>query len=166
MKTRITFTLNGAECEAWVFPYETALDVLREEFGAGEVRYGCGEGVCGTCTVQLDGEVVNGCLLLAVRLDGRDVRTVRGLRSLPSAPAGEPGSELHPLQESFLRNGAAQCGFCTPGMLLAAEELLREEPRPDRDTIRGRLAGNLCRCTGYTKILDAIEAYAGERAES
>jgi carbon-monoxide dehydrogenase small subunit len=133
--------------------------VLREQLGAGEVRYGCGEGVCGTCTVLLDGAPVSACLMLAVQADGRAVDTVRGL------PPGDPAAgDLHPLQESFLRHGAAQCGFCTPGMIIAAYELLERNARPSRSEIRYELAGNLCRCTGYTKVLDAIEDYARQRA--
>jgi carbon-monoxide dehydrogenase small subunit len=116
------------------------------------VRYGCGEGVCGTCTVLLDGEPINGCLAFAVQAEGHQVTTLRGL-------AGADGG-MHPLQESFLRNGASQCGFCTPGMVLTALDLVRHRSRPTRDEIRYALVGNLCRCTGYTKILDAIEEYA------
>ena len=152
---RVAVTVNGAELDAWVRPHETLLDVLRDSLGHHEVRYGCGEGVCGTCTVLLDGEPVSSCLLLAVQADGCSVVTVRGL-------AG--GVEPHPLQASFLGNGAAQCGFCTPGMLLAAHALLEREPRPSRERIRRELIGNLCRCTGYSSILDAIEQYAEQRA--
>ena len=154
-RQRIVLEVNGDRQEAWVLPFESLLDVLRDALGHHEVRYGCGEGVCGTCTVLLDGEAVSACLLLAVQAEGRSVLTVRGL-----APGGEP----HPLQASFLRNGAAQCGFCTPGMLLAAVSLLQREPRPDRERIRRELIGNLCRCTGYSKILDAIEEYAVQAA--
>ena len=110
-RRRITLTVNGERREAWVLPNETILDVLHDDLGYHEVRYGCGEGVCGTCTVLLDGEPVSGCLLLAVQADGRALTTVRGLA---------PDGGLHPLQACFLRNGAAQCGFCTPGMLLTA----------------------------------------------
>jgi carbon-monoxide dehydrogenase small subunit len=152
----VTFTVNGEQREAWVFPHDSLLDVLRDVLGHHEVRYGCGEGVCGTCTVLLDGEPVSACLLLAVQADGHSLLTVRGLSS---------GGELHPLQASFLRNGAAQCGFCTPGMLLTAWALLQRDPRPSRERIRRELVGNLCRCTGYTKILDAVEEHAAEAAE-
>jgi carbon-monoxide dehydrogenase small subunit len=150
-RQRVAFTVNGERREAWVLPHETLLDVLHDDLGYQEVRYGCGEGVCGTCTVLLDGEPVSGCLLLAVQADGRALTTVRGLA---------PDGELHPLQASFLRNGAAQCGFCTPGMLLTAWALLEREPRPSRERIRRELVGNLCRCTGYSKILDAVEEHA------
>jgi aerobic carbon-monoxide dehydrogenase small subunit len=154
-RQRIVLVVNGERREAWVLPHESLLDVLRDALGHHEVRYGCGEGVCGTCTVLLDGEPVSACLLLAVQAEGRSVLTVRGLAS---------GGQPHPLQASFLRNGAAQCGFCTPGMLLAAVSLLRREPRPDRERIRRELIGNLCRCTGYSSILDAIEEYAIQAA--
>jgi aerobic carbon-monoxide dehydrogenase small subunit len=154
-RQRIVLEVNGDRREAWVLPSESLLDVLRDALGHHEVRYGCGEGVCGTCTVLLDGEAVSACLLLAVQADGQSVLTVRGL---------DAGGEPHPLQASFLRNGAAQCGFCTPGMLLAAVSLLQREPRPDRERIRRELIGNLCRCTGYSKILDAVEEYAVQAA--
>jgi aerobic carbon-monoxide dehydrogenase small subunit len=152
----VTFTVNREQREAWVFPHDSLLDVLRDILGHHEVRYGCGEGVCGTCTVLLDGEPVSACLLLAVQADGHSLMTVRDL---------SPGGEFHPLQACFLRNGAAQCGFCTPGMLLTAWALLQRDPRPSRERIRRELVGNLCRCTGYTKILDAVEEYAAEAAE-
>jgi carbon-monoxide dehydrogenase small subunit len=129
--------------------------VLRDELGHTEVKYGCGEGVCGTCTVLLDGASVNSCLLFAVQADGRNLTTVKGL--------GED-QEMHPLQERFLRLGASQCGFCTPGMLLVAHEFLSGHPNADREEIRTALGGNLCRCTGYTKIVDAVASYARERA--
>jgi aerobic carbon-monoxide dehydrogenase small subunit len=154
-RQQVTLRVNGARRDAWVFPHESLLEVLRDTLGHHEVRYGCGEGVCGTCTVLLDGEAVSACLLLAVQADGCSLVTARGL-----ADGGEP----HPLQASFLRNGAAQCGFCTPGMLLAAYALLRHEQRPSRERIRRELIGNLCRCTGYSKIVDAVEEYADEVA--
>jgi aerobic carbon-monoxide dehydrogenase small subunit len=156
-RRRVTVTVNGDELDAWVLPHETLLEVLRDTLGHHEVRYGCGEGVCGTCTVLLDGDPASSCLLLAVQADGCSVVTVRGLAD---------GDEPHPLQASFLRNGAAQCGFCTPGMLLAAHALLEREPRPSRERIRHELIGNLCRCTGYSSILDAIEQCAAATAGS
>jgi aerobic carbon-monoxide dehydrogenase small subunit len=155
VRQQVTLMVNGARRDAWVFPYESLLEVLRDALGHHEVRYGCGEGVCGTCTVLLDGEPVSACLLLAVQADGCSLVTARGLAD---------GGELHPLQASFLRNGAAQCGFCTPGMLLAAYALLQHNQRPSRERIRRELIGNLCRCTGYSKILDAVEEYADEVA--
>jgi carbon-monoxide dehydrogenase small subunit len=155
-KQRVAFTVNGEQREAWVFPHDSLLDVLHDHLGHHEVRYGCGEGVCGTCTVLLDGEPVSGCLLLAVQADGCSLVTVRGLA---------PDGGLHPLQACFLRNGAAQCGFCTPGMLLTAWALLQRDPRPSRERIRQELTGNLCRCTGYSKILDAVQEHAAQAAE-
>ncbi|HLI42138.1 MAG TPA: (2Fe-2S)-binding protein [Streptosporangiaceae bacterium] len=156
-RRRIALCVNGSERDAWVLPSDTLLDVLHDGLGLAEVRYGCGEGVCGTCTVLLDGEPVSGCLTLAVQAAGREVTTLRGL-------AG-PGGALHPLQDRFLRRGAAQCGFCTPGMVLTSLDLVRRHLArglgpPSRDDIRYALVGNLCRCTGYTKIIDAVAEYA------
>jgi carbon-monoxide dehydrogenase small subunit len=148
---KLTLTVNGAAREVWAAPSASLLDVLHDGLGMSDVRYGCGEGVCGTCTVLLDGEPVSGCLLLAVQAEGHAVTTMRGLA---------PGDGLHPLQDCFLRHGAAQCGFCTPGMVLTAYDLVRRCGRPSRQEIRYALVGNLCRCTGYTKILDAVEEYA------
>jgi carbon-monoxide dehydrogenase small subunit len=147
----LTFELNGAEVSAWVQPETTLLEALRVHAGATEVKHGCGEGVCGTCTVLLDGELVSSCTVLALQADARSVTTVRSLLSA--------NDELHPLQEAFLRHGAAQCGFCTPAMLLTARRLADSERAATREQIRHAIAGNLCRCTGYTKILDAVEAY-------
>jgi len=149
---QLMLSVNGSDHEVSVLPSDTLLDVLHDELGMADVRYGCGEGVCGTCTVLLDGEPVNGCLTLAVQAAGRQVTTLRGLMG--------PGDAMHPLQECFLRHGAAQCGFCTPGMILTALDLVRGRARPSREEIRFALVGSLCRCTGYTKILDAIEEYA------
>lgn len=145
----IAFTLNGERREMRVPAQATLLSILRDELGAIEVKDGCGEGVCGTCTVLLDGEPVSSCLLLAARAAGHEITTVRGL-----APPGG----LSPLQDAFVAHGAAQCGFCTPGMILTAHAFLKRHPRPTRDEIRRAISGNLCRCTGYTKIVDAIEA--------
>jgi aerobic carbon-monoxide dehydrogenase small subunit len=155
----ITLTVNQRDYQVSVAPSDTLLDVLHDGLGLADVRYGCGEGVCGTCTVLLDGEPVNGCLILAVQAAGRQVTTMRGLLG--------PGEALHPLQECFLRRGASQCGFCTPGMVLTSLDLVRRcviqgLGRPTREEIRYALIGNLCRCTGYTKILDAIEEYADQ----
>ncbi|MBV9944878.1 MAG: (2Fe-2S)-binding protein [Solirubrobacterales bacterium] len=155
-KHQISLLLNGQPIEAMVEPNMSLLEVLRVEAGAPEVKLGCGEGVCGTCTVLLDGDPVNSCLLFAVQADGREVTTVRGL-------AGDV--ELHPLQQSFLEHAGSQCGFCTPGMLLTAKWYLDGHPTAGREELRGALAGNLCRCTGYTKILDAVEAYRDSLAE-
>ena len=148
----LALRVNGREHEGGVTPSDTVLDVLHDDLGLADVRYGCGEGVCGTCTVLLDGSPVNGCLLLAVQAEGHDITPLRGLMS--------PDGGMHPLQKCFLRHGAAQCGFCTPGMMLTALDLVRGGGRPSREEIRYALVGNLCRCTGYTKILDAVEEYA------
>jgi carbon-monoxide dehydrogenase small subunit len=137
-------------------PSDTLLDVLHDQLGMKDVRYGCGEGVCGTCTVLLEGQPVSTCLMYAVQVEERDIVTLVGL-------LGEDDS-LHPLQESFLRLGGSQCGFCTPGVILTAYSLAERMPRPSREQIRFELGGSLCRCTGYTKILDAIESYLEDRA--
>jgi len=126
---------------------------LRDTLGIFDVKEGCGEGVCGACTVLLDGRPVSSCLLLAGAVRDRSIVTVRGL---------ERAGKLHPLQESFVRHGAVQCGFCTPGMLLTALAFLERNPGAARGDIRAALEGNLCRCTGYAKIIDAVEAYARE----
>ena len=155
--------VNGVSRDVWVAPSDLLADVLHDGLGLGEVRYGCGEGVCGTCTVLLDGEPVSACLTLAVQAEGHAVTTL-------SALAGG-GDSLHPLQEAFLRLGGSQCGFCTPGVILTAYALAqrsqaRGERAPSRAEIRYELVGNLCRCTGYTKILDAIESYVADGAMS
>lgn len=124
------------------------LEVLRDQLGLTGTKEGCAAGDCGTCTVILDDEPVNSCMVLAFQADGRRVTTVEGL--------AEDG-KLHPLQESFIKHGAVQCGYCTPGMLMSAKALLDKDPNPDRQTIREAMAGNLCRCTGYYKIIEAVE---------
>jgi carbon-monoxide dehydrogenase small subunit len=148
----LRFTLNGTDVEATAPPHLTLLQVLRDHLQAWEVKYGCGEGECGACAVLLDGEPVNACLVLGVHADGRSVTTARGL------------GEAHPLVQAFIAEGAVQCGFCTPGMLVTAEHLLRTTPSPSREQVRAALSANLCRCTGYGKIVDAVEAAAHERA--
>jgi carbon-monoxide dehydrogenase small subunit len=150
----VSIRINGRETEAWVAPNISLLELLRGEGGAPDVKLGCGEGVCGTCTVLLDGEPINACLVFAVQADGREVTTVRGLAA---------DGELHPLQQAFLDHAGSQCGFCTPGMILTAAWYVDGHPTADREELRQALAGNLCRCTGYTKILDAVEAYRDQR---
>ena len=145
--------INGRTREVEASPGQTLLGVLRDALGIFDVKEGCGEGVCGVCTVLLDGRLVSSCLLLAAAVRGRAIVTVRGL---------EREGGLHPLQEAFVRHGAVQCGFCTPGMLLTALVFLEGNARPEREEIRRALEGNLCRCTGYAKIVDAIAAYARE----
>jgi carbon-monoxide dehydrogenase small subunit len=152
----INLTINGRRTEFGVSPNLSLLELLRTEAGAPEVKLGCGEGVCGTCTVLLDGEPVNACLMFAVQADGCEITTVRGLAA---------DGELHLLQQAFLDHAGSQCGFCTPGMILTAKWYLDRHPSADREELRRALAGNLCRCTGYTKILDAVEAYRDLRVE-
>jgi carbon-monoxide dehydrogenase small subunit len=158
-KTLLRLRVNGEDHDVAAAPHKTLLEVLREEMGLTGTKHGCELGECGTCTVLVDGEPVLSCLALPVELEGRAITTVEGM-----APPGR----LHPLQQAFAELGAAQCGYCTPGMLLSAEALLDRNPRPTRDEVRTALAGNLCRCTGYTKILDAVELAAlragGDRA--
>jgi aerobic-type carbon monoxide dehydrogenase small subunit (CoxS/CutS family) len=152
----ISLTINGRLTELAVSPNLSLLELLRTEAGAPEVKLGCGEGVCGTCTVLLDGEPVNACLVFAVQADGCEITTVRGLAA---------DGELHLLQQAFLDHAGSQCGFCTPGMILTAKWYLDRHPDADREELRRALAGNLCRCTGYTKILDAVEAYRDLRPQ-
>jgi carbon-monoxide dehydrogenase small subunit len=150
----VTLTINGRPRAVDVEPHRTLLEALRDTLGIFDAKDGCNEGVCGACTVLLDGRPVASCLVLAVATRGRPITTVRGLAR---------DGDLHPLQEAFLRHGAVQCGFCTPGMLLTALAFLEGTPDADRDAIRHALEGNLCRCTGYTKIVDAVEDYARSR---
>jgi aerobic-type carbon monoxide dehydrogenase small subunit (CoxS/CutS family) len=147
-KTRIRLRVNGEEREALVPVHHTLLEVLREELGLMGTKHGCELGECGTCTVLLDGRPVLSCLALPVECEGREVTTVEGLAR---------NGVLDPLQQAFAELGAAQCGYCTPGFLLVAEALLRENPHPTRAQIAEALAGNLCRCTGYLKIFEAVE---------
>lgn len=152
MKQVIELSVNGDRHELAVDPWRTLIEVLREDLNLTGTHLGCGTGDCGACTVLLDGRAVNACLTLAVDAAGRDVLTVEGL-----APSGE---ELHPIQQAFIDHGAIQCGFCTSGMELAALHLLRSNPSPTEQEIRAGLSGNLCRCTGYYKIVEAIAAAA------
>jgi aerobic-type carbon monoxide dehydrogenase small subunit (CoxS/CutS family) len=153
--TPVTLTVNGSPESASVTPRTTLADFLRHELGLTGTHLGCEHGVCGACTVVLNGQAVRSCLTLAVQADGGEVRTVEGL-----APGR--GAELHPLQERFWRHQALQCGFCTPGFLMAAVVAVEEEPEMSRAEIRERLAGNICRCTGYQAIVDAVEGYASD----
>ena len=151
-KQILNCTVNGETVEVLVQPYVTLLDALREDLNLTGPKEGCGTGDCGACTVHLDGEPVASCLMLAMQVRGRTVRTIEGL-----ADSGT----LHPLQEAFVRLGVPQCGFCIPGVLMAAAALLADNPRPTESEIRYGIAGNLCRCTGYTKMLAAITEAAG-----
>ena len=153
----IRCTINGEARQAAVAPYRSLLDALRHEFGLTGTKKGCDVGDCGACTVLVDGAPINSCLMLAVEAEGRRIETVEGLAAADG--------ELHPLQRNFVRCGAAQCGFCTPGILMMAKALLAENPRPSEAEIRFGLAGNICRCTGYTKIIEAVALTARELAE-
>ncbi len=144
----VRFTLNGAPVSVESAGSRRLLDVLREDLRKTGTKEGCGEGECGACSVLIDGEVVDSCLVAAGQVEGRNVVTVEGL--------AHPNGELSRLQQAFIEHGAAQCGICTPGMLLAAHVLLQRTTRPTGDQVRDALAGNLCRCTGYTKIIDAV----------
>jgi len=151
MRVRVALTVNDEAREALAPVHKTLLEVLREDLGLTGTKHGCELGECGTCTVLVDGEPVLSCLVLPVEVEGRRITTVEGM-----AQKGR----LHPLQQAFAELGAAQCGYCTPGILLTARALLAERPSPTRQEVKEALAGNLCRCTGYTKILDAVELAA------
>ncbi|MCW5634585.1 MAG: (2Fe-2S)-binding protein [Rubrivivax sp.] len=153
----IRLTINGEPSELVVEPWRSLLDALRVEGGLTGTKKGCDVGDCGACTVVLDGKPVNACLVLAVEVEGCDLRTIEGLQPGPG--------QVHPLQEQFMRCGAAQCGFCTPGVLMMAKALLDDTPRPTEAEIRFALAGNICRCTGYTKIIEAVRRTAEEDTE-
>ena len=163
MKARLSLTVNGEAHDVLVPVHKTLLEILREDLGLTGTKHGCELGECGTCTVLVDGAPVLSCLALPVDLTGTAITTIEGMAR---------GGELHPLQRAFAELGAAQCGYCTPGILLTAQALLTDTPVPTREVIKDALAGNLCRCTGYTKILDAVElaalrmrgAPAGDRA--
>lgn len=147
-KTMLRMRVNGKPAEIAVKPTWTLLRVLREKLGLTGTKKGCEQGDCGACTVIMNGKTVNACLVLALQAESKEIETIEGL--------GTPDS-LHPLQESFIKNGAVQCGFCTPGMLMSASALLRENPNPSTEEIKRGISGNLCRCTGYIKIIKAIQ---------
>ena len=147
-ETLLRMKVNGRPVEIKVDPAWTLLRVLREKLGLTGTKKGCEQGDCGACTVLLDGKPVNSCLVLALQAEGKKVETIEGMGT---------AENLHPLQKSFIKNGAVQCGFCTPGMLLSALALLRKNPNPTRQEIRRAISGNLCRCTGYAKIVKAIQ---------
>ncbi|MBP1739916.1 MAG: aerobic-type carbon monoxide dehydrogenase, small subunit CoxS/CutS-like protein [Deltaproteobacteria bacterium] len=147
MSVHVRIMVNGEWKEARVHPETTLLELLRETWGLTGTKQGCDEGDCGACTVLLDGQPVNSCLILAIRINGRQVTTIEGLGD---------SERLHPLQAAFVQHGALQCGFCGPGMLLSAKALLDSNPHPTRVEIQQALSGNLCRCTGYSKIIEAV----------
>ena len=151
----IALTVNGERFELLLPVHKTLLEVLREDMQLTGTKHGCELGECGTCTVLVDGRPELSCLVLPIQVEGRKITTVEGMAS---------GSQLHPLQRAFAELGAAQCGYCTPGILLASKSLLDRNARPTRDEIREALAGNLCRCTGYVKILQAVELAAERMA--
>jgi carbon-monoxide dehydrogenase small subunit len=148
MAVLVTTNINGDTVEFACDPHESLLDVLRNRLGLSGAKEGCGTGDCGSCSVQVDGRVICSCLMLGVEAEGREIETVEGLAT---------GTELHPLQTKFLEHAALQCGVCTPGFLMAAKALLEKNPDPTEEEIRFGLAGNLCRCTGYDKIVRAVQ---------
>ncbi len=147
LKTRIQFTVNGEPREVESYPMSRLLDVLREDLRLTGTKEGCGEGECGACSVMLDGRLVNSCLIPVLQVEGTSIKTIEGVAD---------GPRLDRIQQAFIQHGAAQCGICTPGMVMAAIELLNTHPKPTDDQIRTGLAGNICRCTGYMRIFEAI----------
>jgi carbon-monoxide dehydrogenase small subunit len=151
----LTMTVNGRNVTLQIESDELLVDVLRDRLGLIGTKIGCNEGECGACTVIMDGQAVLSCLIPAIRAHGREVTTIEGLSD---------GDTLHPLQQAFVEHGAVQCGYCTPGFIMSAKALLDENKHPSRDEIKEAIAGNLCRCTGYVKIIEAIEA-VGNRGQ-
>ena len=143
----VNFTVNGEARRVEVFPMARLLDVLREQLQLTGTKEGCGEGECGACTVIIDGQIVNSCLVPMAQVDGAQITTIEGVAN---------GDDLHAVQQAFIEHGGAQCGICTPGMVLAAVDLLKRNPQPTENDIRNGLAGNLCRCTGYIKIFESV----------
>lgn len=148
---QIHITVNGKKVELMVKPCQTLLELIREDLGLTGTKEGCGLGECGACTVIVNGKTMNSCLMLAVEADGKEIETIEGLAQ---------GENLHPVQQAFMDEGGLQCGFCTPGMILSAKALLDANPQPTDEEIRRGIAGNLCRCTGYTKIFESIKSAA------
>jgi carbon-monoxide dehydrogenase small subunit len=157
-KSEISLIVNGEEYDLYVPPNRTLLEVLREDLELTGTKESCGEGVCGSCTVLCDGLPIRSCLTLAAEVQGSEILTVEGLRSADG--------QLDPLQQSFIDCGAVQCGFCTPGILMSARAFLNQNPNPSEIHIRRAISGNICRCTGYTKIVEAIMEVAGSRTDS
>ena len=151
MKQQVRMRVNGEEVVGWVEPRRTLLDFLREDLDLTGSKKGCDSGNCGACTVLMGGKPINSCLVLAVEAEGQEILTIEGISDR---------KKLHPLQESFIQHGAVQCGYCTPGMILSAKALLDENPHPTEEEVRVAISGNLCRCTGYKKIVEAILSLA------
>ena len=156
-RTHVSTRLNGADTDFLCESRQSLLEVLRDEIGLTGAKEGCNNGNCGACAVQLDGRLVNSCCVLAVETAGREVTTIEGLAQ---------GEQLHPLQQAFLEEAALQCGICTPGFIMSAKSLLDSEPHPDEHRIRFWLSGNLCRCTGYDKIVRAVQRAAAQLEEA
>lgn len=154
-KCALSMVINGKKVELEVDPTATLVNVLRDQLGLTGTKKGCEQGDCGACTVIMNGKTVNSCLVLAVQAQGKEILTIEGLGT---------ADHLHPLQEAFIEHGAVQCGYCTPGMLLSAKTLLDRNPHPQREDIKEALSGNLCRCTGYLQIIEAVEAAAQRTA--
>ena len=154
MKQTLSFVLNGEPVEVDIEPHLTLLEVLRDTLGLTGTKEGCGAGECGACTVLLDGKTVNACIFPAMEVEAKNVVTIEGI--------ADAQGNLHPIQKAFVEYGAVQCGFCTPGMVLSAKALLDENPKPTEEEIRHGIAGNLCRCTGYLQIIQAIKAASGQ----
>jgi carbon-monoxide dehydrogenase small subunit len=152
LKTQISFELNGRPVTVTVPVTMNTLNMLRDVLDLTGTKYACGEGECGACTIRLDGKTINSCLMYAVDCDGRKVVTIEGLKT---------GETLHPMQQAFVDHGAIQCGFCMPGMIMQADYLAENNPELNREQIRRGLEGNVCRCTGYTKVLDAVTSVVG-----
>lgn len=153
-KQTVRFILNGKPVTAEVTPEQLLVDLLRDDLGLTGTKKGCGVGECGACTIIIDGKAVNSCLVLAATADGCKLETIEGVSD---------GNKLHRLQQAFIDHGAVQCGFCTPGMIISAKALLDEKPQPSRKDIEVALSGNMCRCTGYKKIVDAVQSAAGTK---
>ena len=154
VKIELDFTLNGRPVNMEVGADMTVLALLRDRLDLKGTKYACGEGECGACTIEVDGATINSCLMMAVDLDGREVMTIEGMQS---------ANALHPMQQAFVDHGAVQCGFCMPGMIIQANSLVKQNPELTRAEMKRGLEGNICRCTGYTKVLDAVAAVVGAK---
>lgn len=158
MKIKYNIKINGILYESEIEPQKTLLEFIRQDLGFTGAKHGCGMGECGACTVLLEGKAIRSCITLAFQVNGRELTTIEGLEN--------PDGSLHPIQKAFIKHGAIQCGFCTPGMVLTAKALLDEIPDPDEFEIRNAIAGNLCRCTGYQKIIEAIQSVVNYKTQS